>query len=516
LSIKFKIALLVALIVVGVMIFLVIDWDRDGLSTITEFRLGTNAFNPNSDNDGLKDGLEVNTYGTNPLNADTDDDGLNDGLEVNIYATNPLVADTDGDGLTDGAEVNALGTSPLKKDTDGDGLDDNLEVNTFATNPLVVDTDGDRLDDYQEVDVTRTNPLLTDTDNDGLDDYHEVKVYQTNPLVTDTDNDGLDDKSEIAANLNPLNPDTDGDGINDGSDKLPRQINAKVTREESNVFVIEDTGGDIIIRSADKVDAIDFHKLAKNFYSVVGDEYDFLTVYTTEDWYEGAPSFYLQVQNDAKGIGLPIFDDTSEYGSDGNLKGIDVLKSIDMCYLSDWGWANAILHETGHQWACYVGQDFTGENENVLEIRQQGIHYYIGLQSPYLVGCALGAKHWVEEGDHYKIELNNYSSEYHGMYHPFTLYFMGVMSENEVGEYPLFNANTGTLYKMVSVEDIIASEGLREPTPPNAQKDFKMAFILLTGKDSEPTQEELDKICGIADQMPIVWNEATLGRSNLN
>src|SRR5690606_41475566 len=52
------------------------DEDGDGINKCDEDKLGTDPTNPDSDNDGLTDGEEVNTYRTNPLNADTDGDGL--------------------------------------------------------------------------------------------------------------------------------------------------------------------------------------------------------------------------------------------------------------------------------------------------------------------------------------------------------------------------------------------------------------------------------------------------------
>ena len=233
---KFKIALLVAVIVAVVVLFLVIDWDRDGLATITELRLGTNAFNPNSDKDGLKDGLEVNTYGTNPLEADTDADGLNDGLEVRLYKTNPLVADTDRDGLRDGPEVYYYRTDPLISDTDGDGLSDGVEVTT-STNPLVSDTDGDGLTDGVEVNgwsitvagVSRhvtSNPLSKDSDGDVLNDKEEYSTYHTDPLSADTDSDNLNDWSEVTFyKTDPLTPDSDADGLNDGAEIISYHTN---------------------------------------------------------------------------------------------------------------------------------------------------------------------------------------------------------------------------------------------------------------------------------------------------
>lgn len=74
------------------------------------------------DQDGLNNSLEIQA-GTRPDQPDTDEDGLNDGDEVNVWKTNPVISDSDGDGIKDGDEVER-GIDPLKKDTDGDGIED--------------------------------------------------------------------------------------------------------------------------------------------------------------------------------------------------------------------------------------------------------------------------------------------------------------------------------------------------------------------------------------------------------
>ena len=58
---------------------------------------------------------------------DSDQDGLSDKLEVSQYMTDPQNPDTDGDTLTDGDEV-ARGTNPNSTDTDGDGFGDSGEI----------------------------------------------------------------------------------------------------------------------------------------------------------------------------------------------------------------------------------------------------------------------------------------------------------------------------------------------------------------------------------------------------
>jgi hypothetical protein len=84
------------------------DLDLDGIVDSGE----TDPFDPDSDDDSLSDGKEIDLYGTDPLDSDSDDDGLADGIEVGVFGTDPTKADTDGDGVSDGDEV-ADGTDPI-------------------------------------------------------------------------------------------------------------------------------------------------------------------------------------------------------------------------------------------------------------------------------------------------------------------------------------------------------------------------------------------------------------------
>ena len=82
-----------------------IDQDCDGNDSICV------DYDTDTDNDGLTDYEEENTYLTDPHKADTDQDGLTDYEEGVTYFTDPNKADSDGDMVTDGEEI-AAGFDP--------------------------------------------------------------------------------------------------------------------------------------------------------------------------------------------------------------------------------------------------------------------------------------------------------------------------------------------------------------------------------------------------------------------
>jgi len=163
----------------------------------------------NMTNGGQQVYCEEEVLGTDPEKADTDDDGLKDGEEIQKYNTDPLNPDSDGDELKDGEEVNSYQTSPTKADTDDDGLNDFAEVVTYKSDPLNADTDGDTLKDGAEVNTHKTDPTKADTDGDKLNDGDEVNTHKTNPLEADTDKGSVDDYTEVNRGTDPLNPKDD-------------------------------------------------------------------------------------------------------------------------------------------------------------------------------------------------------------------------------------------------------------------------------------------------------------------
>ena len=146
-----------------------------------------------SDSDGLCDSVETdtNTYvntddtGTDPADSDTDDDGLLDGDEVNTYNTNPVKADTDEDGMDDQWEVNN-GTDPTVDDAAGDldqdGLTNIAEFNNGCTSANDADSDDDGVNDGAEI-TNQTDPCVPDNNAIAIDMDSEQDGIQSTKFV---------------------------------------------------------------------------------------------------------------------------------------------------------------------------------------------------------------------------------------------------------------------------------------------------------------------------------------------
>ncbi|MBI5299061.1 MAG: hypothetical protein HY877_02025, partial [Deltaproteobacteria bacterium] len=246
--------------------------------------IGTNPLNPDTDGDGIKDGIEV----TGVYSKDADVFGLirngfpAEGIDM---VSNPLAKDSDGDGLADSQEYGTSGimdknsSNPCAKNTDHDGIiSDKDEKPGCATNSDLsclgpsdngvdkgIDSDGDGLSDVVEDlnqngrrDPGETDAFNPDSDGDHLSDGIE-KQLGTDPLKADSDGDCISDDKELGltdatslkaamstvtirmangqiktaqvvlqisyspgANTNPMSADTDGDGLCDGNNPVPR------------------------------------------------------------------------------------------------------------------------------------------------------------------------------------------------------------------------------------------------------------------------------------------------------
>ena len=151
----------------------------DTITNSTLLRLHAKIF-------GFASSVKVNTplYKTSAFNPDSDEDGWPDGLEINGTDKDPRYdpynPDVNNNGVKDGYE----------RDYDHDGI-----------------SDGDEYYTYQGTGENDTGFLSfrnPDSDFDGLPDGDEILIYHTKPYDSDTDHDGYSDSVEIYFGTDPL------------------------------------------------------------------------------------------------------------------------------------------------------------------------------------------------------------------------------------------------------------------------------------------------------------------------
>jgi hypothetical protein len=162
------------------------DDDNDGLTDEEELAQGTYATDPDTDDDGVLDSidefpLDITESKDNDGdgigdNADLDDDndGLTDQEEIE-KGSDPLNPDSDEDGLKDGEDEKPNQDIDKDKDSDNDGITDYEEITIHKTDINNPDTDKDGLTDKEEID----NDLDPNDNSDANQDYDDDGVVNS-------------------------------------------------------------------------------------------------------------------------------------------------------------------------------------------------------------------------------------------------------------------------------------------------------------------------------------------------
>lgn len=230
--------------------------------------------------------------------------------------------------------------------------------------------------------------------------------------------------------------------------------------------------------------------VAREFFRRHPDRYDFLIVFSSFDFDTGGfDAFHLPVQNRVQGIGLPLFDDTDLFGSDGRLQGYIDMSALDE-YVTDPlepGFERsleALTHEILHQWGAYVRIERADGTRSDALLGRDGSHWSFLLDTD---ASLLYGNDWRDEGNGIFT-----STGVRKFYSPLDLYLAGFLRPEEVPPFVLIEGSSadpnqlprsgaevrGTA-RVVTVDDVIAAEGPRAPAAARAQKRFRAAFVMV-------------------------------------
>ena len=272
--------------------------------------------------------------------------------------------------------------------------------------------------------------------------------------------------------------------------------------------------------------------LFKEIYKKFDDEFDFIFLILNED---DKPSKLpdgelIQVANNVSGIGLNIFDDSSNYGSSGKLKA--VIHLTKRIYLL----GGPTLHELLHNWANF-GIPTEGTDDGTNFVNNYQPHW--GFTGGNIKGQLGGFKQstLIDKGaGSYSVEPfgNNENEGHVRPYSQLELYLMGMIPITDVADFDVFtgvsnfdtsgdpytfDATKKTTYTPSSLEALL---GKRNPSSNTSQKNFRALVMVLT--DTALTNEQWkvvndhSRVFGSpAPDVTLIYNfwEATNGKGTI-
>ena len=267
---------------------------------------------------------------------------------------------------------------------------------------------------------------------------------------------------------------------------------------------------------------IDELAVAKTFLQTHSNRESFDFIYVMTDFYydlSGAQAAYLPIRNEVRGIGLNTFDnDASATLGARRIQGIISLSNIAALYPDSpaarfsgaYNVVGVLAQQTGQRWLAAAR--YTGGDNKVLLGRDESnwstfFNTESGMSSPAARRSSVMEGHYWEDLGGGRFISNSLADGYSQL----DQYLMGVRPANQVSEsFVLTNlSNNGGVDRAfgvragigvtgnrqtVTINEIIAANGARQPDAAAARKNFRAAFVLVTRSGAQPTTETLNKI----------------------
>jgi hypothetical protein len=187
-------------------------------------------------------------------------------------------------------------------------------------------------------------------------------------------------------------------------------------------------------------------------------------------------------------------------------------------------------HEVGHRWSAYVSAKVNGETISL----GSWPHWSPGLQAlvafPYSLPIevsTLGGGVWQDNFDGTYTQLRDSFFVPATGYSYLDLYLMGLISAAEVPDFfllknlvrvgedrnghPVFRAER----TKVTIQDVIAAEGVRLPNVEHSQRKFNTGIVVVVEHGRSPSHELLERADGIRQRWIEYWATTTGHRASM-
>ena len=227
----------------------------------------------------------------------------------------------------------------------------------------------------------------------------------------------------------------------------------------------------------------------------------------------------------AGGIGLPLYDYSAEFGSSGRLQGY-----VDMAALSRYSLVQqesrfqftlkTLAHELMHRWGSHLGfRDAAGNSStDLIGPDQSHWSYFLDTDASVMYGNDWNAR---ADGSFESVAaLQRFSA--------LDLYSAGLYASSEVPAFNLIRGGTGSATDLprpgavsggslesITIDQVIAESGPRNPTAAESQKDFRAAFILLKRPGEQVSAATTLALEQLRTRAQQYFSQITRSRANL-
>ncbi|MDC6167882.1 CARDB domain-containing protein [Paucibacter sp. XJ19-41] len=301
-------------------------------------------------------------------------------------------------------------------------------------------------------------------------------------------------------------------------------FSAKLKQTRNNVAVVELTGDYSRDLPAGGVNVEPRTVIAKEFYRSFADKYDFIVAFSSFEFNTGdAKAFYLGVRNDTKGLGERLFDNSAYFGSKGVLQGY-----VDMAALSRYNLdpsdprfeeaMRVLSHEIMHRWAAHIRYiDGSGQASSAM-LGRDGSHWSFLLDTG---GSVQYGNRWQDNGN------GSFTSKAdRQFFSPLDLYLMGMLKKEEVPPFFLIRSPGVDATRLgepgvtiqgqredISIDQVIAANGPREPNADASQKQFRIGFVLLTRPGEAASDLQIQQVNAVRQAFETRLIALTGGRA---
>jgi hypothetical protein len=290
------------------------------------------------------------------------------------------------------------------------------------------------------------------------------------------------------------------------------------------------TGTGALVESFRDRDGLDTVAVSRKFYATHPDDYQQLVIYTSRRLVPaGTFSFEQTVHNTDAGIGAGQDDLSAEYGSRGRLESFITMDTIgkypddiNQRFLGEDSALTVLAHEVGHRWL--VNARFRdGATTSTELLGRDEVHwsFFVDTDGSYLEGNDI-----TPEADG-RFRTTGASLRYSAM----DQYLMGMRDASEVAPFFFVRSPTGTdtdpgqnpasgvafggTRKDVTVADVVAAIGDRNPRGAPWARPFREAFVYVTvGAPADPGN--IAKVERIRAAWPAFFAQSVEGRGSVD